>query len=152
MQGIYTVVVKDAAGNVSSALKIDIAAYAVPSNGSGGGSSSTTSTQPSQGTVAVIINGQIHNATATGNVIQVPITDTKSAVAKVELTGDIVKKLETNNFDVSVKRDNIEYIIPAEEFTIRKVAENLGVTEKDLGNVKVEIQITKPRSTGSRKV
>ena len=83
------------------------------------------------------------NTTGTGNVIQIPVADTKSEVAKVELTGDIVKKLEENTFDVSVKRDNVEYIIPAEEFTISKVAENLGLKEKNLADIKVEVKISK---------
>ncbi len=83
------------------------------------------------------------NVKSMGNVLQVPVTDTKSEVAKVELTGDIVKKLEENAFDVSVKRDSVEYVIPAQEFTITKVAENLGIKEKDLADVKVEVKITK---------
>ncbi len=83
------------------------------------------------------------NTTGTGNVIQVPVADTKSDVAKVELTGDIVKKLEESAFDVSVKRDTVEYIIPAEEFTISRVAENLGLKEKDLADIKVEVKITR---------
>ncbi|AMJ41347.1 hypothetical protein [Anaerotignum propionicum] len=84
-----------------------------------------------------------NNTTGTGNVIQVPVADTKSEVAKVELTGDFVKKLEESTFDVSVKRDNVEYVIPAEEFTISKVAENLGLKEKKLADIKVEVKITK---------
>ena len=146
------------------------------SNGSDGGSSTTT--QTSRHTVIVIIDGKeqdagkvtkttedgkstltveinnkvleskideaIKNNTAgTDNVIQVTIADTQPEVAKVELTGDILKKLEENNFDISVKRDNVEYVIPAEEFTISKVAENLGVAETDLGEIKVEIKISK---------
>lgn len=59
------------------------------------------------------------------------------------MTGDIIKKLEENSFDVSVKFDNVEYVIPAEEFNISKVAENLGVAEKDLQDIKIEIKITK---------
>jgi len=83
------------------------------------------------------------NTTGTGNVIQVSISDTKSEVAKVELTGDVVSKLEENTFDVSVKRDNVEYIIPAGEFTISKVAEKLGILENDLDKIMVEVKITK---------
>ncbi|MBN2899216.1 MAG: hypothetical protein JXO44_10630, partial [Clostridia bacterium] len=112
-----------------------------------------TSIQDGKTTVTVEVDNKVieakideaikNNTLGTGNVIQVPVSDTKSAVVKVELTGDIVKKLETNTFDVSVKRENIEYIIPAEEFTISTVAKNLGILEKDLGNIKVEVQITK---------
>ena len=75
--------------------------------------------------------------------IQVLVADTKSEVAKVELTGDTVKKLEESTFDVSVKWDNVEYVIPAEEFTISKVAENLGLEEKELADIKVEVKIIK---------
>ncbi|HYE11562.1 MAG TPA: fibronectin type III domain-containing protein [Patescibacteria group bacterium] len=84
-----------------------------------------------------------NNTTGLDNVIQVPVADTKSDTVKVELTGDIVKKLEEYTFDVSIKRDNVEYVIPAEEFTISKVAENLGLQEKDLEDIKVVVQITK---------
>lgn len=95
-----------------------------------------------------VIEGKIDeaiksNTTGIGNLLQVPVADTQSDVVKVELTGDIVKKLEDNHFDVSVKRDNIEYIIPAEEFTIGKVADNFGILEKDLFEIKIEMKITK---------
>ncbi|MBF4695975.1 S-layer homology domain-containing protein [Fusibacter sp. Q10-2] len=138
----------------------------------------TPTTQPSQESASVIINGKEqevgkeikkiengkltvtievnntvmtskinetikNNIAKTKNSIQVIITDTKTDVAKVELTGDIIKKLEENIFNVSVKRDNVEYVIPAEEFTIDKVAENLGVLEKDLESIKIEVRITK---------
>ena len=178
--------VKDASGNVSDAIKIDIAAYVAPSGDSGSGSSSgnnggsgtTTPSQPSQGSVIVIVNGIEQNAgtetktteggqsvvtvavnntvieskindaiknnpTGTGNIIQVPVTDTKSDVVKVELTGDIIKKLEDNNFQVSVKRDAVEYILPAEELTIGKIAESLGVKLEDLKDIKTEVKIAK---------
>ena len=83
------------------------------------------------------------NTTGQQNVIQVPVADTKSDVVKVELTGDIVKQLETNTFDVSVKRDAVEYIIPAKELTISNVAKELGVAQTSLKDIKVEVQITK---------
>ncbi|MBP1926910.1 hypothetical protein J2Z76_002782 [Sedimentibacter acidaminivorans] len=92
-----------------------------------------------------------NNTEGSGNTIQVPVSDTESEVAKVELTGDIVKKLEDNTFDVSIKRDTIEYIIPAEQFTISKVAENLGISEKDLADIKVEVKITNLNETVVKK-
>ena len=107
------------------------------------GKSTVTVAIDNKAVVSKIDDAIKNNITGTGNVIQVPVTDTKSEVAKVELTGDIVKKLEDNTFDVSVKRDNVEYVIPAAEFTISKVAENLGVLEKDLEDIKIEVQITK---------
>ena len=113
----------------------------------------TKTTEAGRTTVTVEVNNKVienkideavkNNTTGTDNVLQVPISDTKSEVAKVELTGDIIKKLEKNAFDLSVKRDNVEYVIPAEEFSISKVAENLGAAETDLDEIKVEVKITK---------
>ena len=84
-----------------------------------------------------------NNTTGTNNVMKVPVADKKTESAKVELTGDIVKKLEQNKFDVSVKWDTVEYVIPAEDFTISKAAESLGVKETDLKEIRVDVKITK---------
>jgi hypothetical protein len=92
-----------------------------------------------------------NNTGGTGNTIQVPVSETVSQVAKVELTGNIVKKLEANAFDVSIKRDNVEYLIPAEEFTISQVAQNLGILEKDLDDIKVEVTIARLDSSVTTK-
>jgi uncharacterized repeat protein (TIGR02543 family) len=108
----------------------------------------TMTTEAGKSTITVevdneLIENKINNTIGTANIIQFPIADTKAEVVKVELTGDIVKNLEENTFNVSIKRDNIEYVIPAEEFTISKVAENLGVAETDLETIKIEVKITK---------
>lgn len=114
----------------------------------------TITSEQGQSIVTVAVNNTVikskieeaakNNTAGTDNFIQVPIVDTKSKTAKVELTGDIVKKLEDYSFDVSVKRDGVEYMIPAEEFNISKVAETLGVKEIDLEDISVEVKITKP--------
>ncbi|MCW2276813.1 S-layer homology domain-containing protein [Heliophilum fasciatum] len=174
------IVVKDATGNVSSVLKIDIAAYTVPSSeirgGSSGGRSSTLSTPTHQEPVVVIVNGKSENVgtetktnergkatvtiavnntvidgkieeaiknnpTGNGNFVQIRVADQTSEVVKVELTGDIVKKLEENTFDVSIKRDTVEYVIPAKELTISSVAKELGVSEQALKDIRIEVQI-----------
>jgi uncharacterized repeat protein (TIGR02543 family) len=77
------------------------------------------------------------------NTIEIPVKDKDSDIAKVALTGDIVKKLENNNFNVMVTRNDITYDIPAKEFTIENVANNLGVEASDLRDIEVEIKITK---------
>jgi len=82
-----------------------------------------------------------NNKTGATNSIQVPVKDITSDVAKVELTGDIIKKLENNSFNISIKRDTIEYVIPAEEFAISSVAKNLDVLESNLVDIKLEVQI-----------
>ncbi len=113
----------------------------------------TTSTESGKSTVTVAVDNKTieskieeavkTNITGQQNVIQVPVSDTKSEVVKVALTGDIVKQLETNTFDVSVKRDAVEYIIPAKELTISNVAKELGVAETSLKDIQVEVKITK---------
>ncbi len=113
----------------------------------------TNSTEDGKSTVTIAVNNKVieskideavkSNTTGQQNVIQVPVADNKSDVVKVELTGDIVKQLEKNTFDVSVKRDAVEYVIPAKELTISNVAKELGVEETSLKDIKVEVQITK---------
>ena len=56
------------------------------------GKSTVTVAIDNKAVVSKIDDAIKNNTTGTGNVIQVPVTDTKSEVAKVELTGDIVKK------------------------------------------------------------
>ncbi len=83
------------------------------------------------------------NSSGDGNIVEFPVADKTAEIAKVELTGDIVKKLEDTIFDVSIIKDAVEYIIPAEELTISNVAKELGVSEDALKDIKVEVQITK---------
>ncbi|VDN47105.1 putative Ig domain-containing protein [Petrocella atlantisensis] len=97
----------------------------------------TNTTEDGKSTVVIeVVNSMVeskideaikNNITPNGNVIQIPIVDTKSEVAKVELMGNTIKKLEESIFNISIKRDTVEYIIPAEEFAISKIAENLGL-------------------------
>jgi len=113
----------------------------------------TKTTEGNNTVVVVAVNNSIieskieeaisNNPSGFGNTIQVPVADTASDIAKVALTGDIIKKLQDNTFDVSIKRGDVEYIIPAEEFTISDIAKDLGVSEAALKDIKIEVQITK---------
>lgn len=84
---------------------------------------------------------------STTNKIQIPIMDTSSDRIKVALTGDVVKQLEKSTFDVSVKRDNVEYVIPASEFTITKVGEALGKGESALSEIEIIVKLDKVDQT-----
>lgn len=75
--------------------------------------------------------------------VVVLIDGKESESALVELTGDLIKKLEALDSNISVKRQDIEYVIPAEDFTISKVAEKFSIKEKDLKDIKIEIKIGK---------
>lgn len=61
--------------------------------------------------------------------------------ATVRLTGDIVKKMEADKFDLSIKKDKVGYVIPASEITIDKVAGILAVNAKDLKAIDVDVKI-----------
>jgi hypothetical protein len=113
----------------------------------------TKTTEEGKSVVTVEVNNEVieskieeaikNNLVGDNNLIQVPVSDTKADIIKVELTGDIIKKLEENTFDLSIKRDDVEYLIPAEEFTISNVAKDLGVDEASLKDIKIEVKITK---------
>ena len=76
------------------------------------------------------------------NHIQIPILDSISDIATIQLAGDIVKKLEVNNFTISVNWKNIEYIIPAEEIVVSKIAEEFKIDETLLDTISVYIRMT----------
>lgn len=75
------------------------------------------------------------------NVVSLVISNTDNST--VQLTGDIVKKMETEDFNLSINKDKVEYKIPASEITIDKVAGILGIESKDLKDIDIEVKINK---------
>lgn len=154
---------EDEAGNISVSslitIKIDTTPYSPPSstviiNGESVSTGTEIKTREDGKTIFLVkVNNEvidskiqeviIDNETSLGNTIQISTTDKDSQVVAFELTGDMVKKLEENVFHISVKNNDIEYIIPAKEFAISKVAETLNVQEKDLKDIEVQVRITK---------
>lgn len=61
--------------------------------------------------------------------------------APTGLTGDIIKQLEDDAFKVSITKDNVEYVLPAAEITIEKVADILTVNSDQLKDIEVEVRI-----------
>lgn len=61
--------------------------------------------------------------------------------ATVSLTGDMVKELEKSEFNVSITKDKVEYVIPAAEITIENVANILNIDSDKLKEIQVEVQI-----------
>ena len=76
------------------------------------------------------------------NVIQFQVSNVSADIAKVELNADIIKKLEDSSFTVSVKKDLVEYVIPAREFDVKNMMTYFGVQENKLVDIKVEVKIT----------
>ncbi|WP_069999273.1 S-layer homology domain-containing protein [Cellulosilyticum sp. I15G10I2] len=76
------------------------------------------------------------------NEVIVPVLNTGDTI-RVALTGEVIKKMEDNNFKLSVKDEKIEYRIDAENFTIEKAAQTMGVSLDNLQSIDVEVSINK---------
>lgn len=75
------------------------------------------------------------------NLVELNVSDSDNSTVK--LTGDIVKKMEKEEFNLSIKKDKVNYIIPASEIMIDKVADILKVNSKDLKDIDIDVKINK---------
>jgi hypothetical protein len=73
------------------------------------------------------------------NIIEVPVSSDASDI-KVALTGDIVKKMDDNDFTLNVTYDKVSYLIPAEEIKINDLAAQLGAGKLTDLEIKVEFR------------
>jgi hypothetical protein len=74
------------------------------------------------------------------NVIEVPVSSDAQNI-KVALTGDIIKKMDDNNFTLNVSYEDVSYLIPAEEIKISDLATQLGAGKLTDIEIKVEFQV-----------
>ena len=77
------------------------------------------------------------------NKIIIPVSSGGSDTISAKLTGDIVKAMEDSAFELSVDADDVEYIIPAKEVNIQRVAELMNVNASSLEEIEVDIKIEK---------
>ncbi len=63
--------------------------------------------------------------------------------AKVRFAGDVAKKLEEKNFEVSVKVEDVEYRLKAMDLGIDQVMDLMEIDEAELSSVEIEISISK---------
>ena len=82
------------------------------------------------------------NETSGKNSFIVPIAEGSSTSVKVNLTGDVIKNLEEGEFDVQIQSGNITYNVPAQEFTIMNVANQMNVPEDQLRSIEIETSIS----------
>ena len=79
------------------------------------------------------------------NIVELAVQSNGANNVILDLTGDLVKKMEDKEASLSFKSDGINYVLPAGEINIDKVAEQLGMTvANDLKNIKVEVKFSKP--------
>ncbi|MDW7667310.1 MAG: InlB B-repeat-containing protein [Bacillota bacterium] len=83
-------------------------------------------------------------------ILEIPIKTINPDRVTSKLTGDIVKRLEDEKFNINIKTDSTEYELPAEEITITKVSKQLGVEENSLEKIEVSIEINKASSSEER--
>ena len=76
------------------------------------------------------------------NTIEIRGNVGENGALRIGLTGDIVKAMEDKSFDLSIKKDNVDYRIPAKEMTIDKVAQELGLSGSELQKIEVEVIIS----------
>jgi hypothetical protein len=89
-----------------------------------------------------VINGK-KTIEEASNIVEIPVEAKDVDAVRTILTGDIVKRMETDEFQLSVKTDDIDYIIPAKEVRIDQVSKILDIEENLLKDIKIEIQIEK---------
>jgi len=82
------------------------------------------------------------NESSGKNTFIVPITEGTSTNVKVNLTGDVIKNLEEGEFDVQIQSGNITYNVPAQEFSIMNVANQMNVPEDQLRSIEIETSIS----------
>lgn len=86
------------------------------------------------------------------NIVEVPVSTKNADSISTTLTGDIIKKMEQDEFKLSINTEEVDYIIPAKEVSVEEVAETLGVSEENLGEIKVEVKIEKMDKTISKQI
>ncbi|GMQ59677.1 hypothetical protein AN1V17_40770 [Vallitalea sediminicola] len=81
------------------------------------------------------------------NIVEVPVSTKNANSISTTLTGDIIKKMEQEEFKLSINTEDVDYIIPAKEVSVEKVAETLGVSVENLEKIKVEVKIERMDKT-----
>jgi uncharacterized repeat protein (TIGR02543 family) len=77
------------------------------------------------------------------NTIVIPVKAPTNNVVKAQLTGDLVKEMENDAFELTVSSNDIDYTIPAKEVKISTIATSLGIAEENLEDIVVDIIVDK---------
>lgn len=101
----------------------------------------------SKDSVTKIIDEKIKEADKTesqvDNTIEIIVHDETAVNSNISLTGDIVKKLENNNFEILINRDDISYNIPASMLKVDSIADKMILNSNELQKIEFDIQINK---------
>lgn len=101
----------------------------------------------SKDSVTKIIDEKIKEAdkkeSQVDNTIEIIVHDDSAVNSNISLTGDIVKKLENNNFEILINRDDISYNIPASMLKVDSIADKMVLNSNELQKIEFDIQINK---------
>lgn len=114
----------------------------------------TVTVQVDEKTVSKTIDSAISNQDAGGsgdNVIEIPVSTSEGKNVNVNLTGDLVQKMEQNDFTLKVTANNISYLIPTKEIQIADVAKELKA-ETTLDKIELRVEITQPDTATMAKI
>ncbi|ABR47724.1 cell wall/surface repeat protein [Alkaliphilus metalliredigens QYMF] len=76
------------------------------------------------------------------NILEIPVSTQGANQIRSVLTGDIIKKMEDNQFILIINTEKVDYVIPVREIDIEKVADILNVDPTSLHEIEIEIRIT----------
>lgn len=77
------------------------------------------------------------------NIVEVPILTSGANRILTSLTGDSIKKMYENDFNLSLVSQNISYTIPAKEINIDELAKTLKMDKSELQNIEIQISMDK---------
>lgn len=106
------------------------------------------STQNQDGKTVTIITLDTHktvtlvNANTIGSTVTIPINNAAADVVVGQLSGDLVKAMESREAVIEIKTNNASYTLPAQQINIEAVLAQLGQDVK-LSDVKLNIEIAK---------
>jgi|GEM_PF-1596490 len=88
-----------------------------------------------------VSNNQTTDEQRTKNVIEIPVMTQNAKELTITLTGDIIKEMDQNNFNLLIKTNTADYRMPAKEVGIDKVAQTLGIPSDQLATIDVEVKM-----------
>ncbi|MFZ5600765.1 MAG: leucine-rich repeat protein [Bacillota bacterium] len=106
------------------------------------------STQNQDGKTVTIVTLDTHktvtlvNANTIGSTVTIPINNAAADVVVGQLSGDLVKAMESREAVIEIKTNNASYTMPAQQINIEAVLAQLGQDVK-LSDVKLNIEIAK---------
>ena len=77
------------------------------------------------------------------NIVEVPILTSGANRILTSLNGDSIKKMDENDFKLSLVSQNISYTIPAKEINIDELAKTLNMNKSELQNLEIQISMDK---------